>query len=269
MKEFTQETIEAIGSYVYALIDPRKSESHSSRIFYVGKGVGNRCFSHAEAETRWKAGEPNPKLGLIREIRKATGKPPPVSIIAHRLTEGEAHRLEAALISTLQTDCNLVRGKYADDYYLTTAELEGRHSCPLHESELGHRVLLVNLNGGDELPSYPDTEPEDFPRRVLMYWPLSDRNADQVEYIIGVYRQVTRIVFKTRRTADGRAVYERIAKSKKKNGHPNWKRAFAGERSIEKELIWCNRRIIAADGRIATKFPRQVGCQLIGKHSQR
>ncbi len=269
MNEFSQETIEAIGSYVYALIDPQKAESDPSRIFYVGKGMGNRCFSHAKAETRWKAGEPNQKLGLIREIREATGKQPSISIIAHRLTDDGAHQLEASLISTLQTDCNLVRGKYAADYCLSADEVEGRYSRPLHESELGHRVLLVNLNGGDELPSYPDIEPRDFPRRVLMYWPLSDRNADQVEYIIGVYRQVTRLVFKTRRTADGRAVYERTATGKKKNGHPNWKRAFAGDRFPEKELIWCNRRIIASDGRIATKFPRQVGCQLIGKHSQK
>lgn len=269
MTEFSQETIEAIRSYVYALIDPRKKESDASRIFYVGKGVGNRCFAHAEAETRWKAGEPNPKLKLIREIRKDTGESPPVSILAHCLADDEAHRLEAALISTLQTDCNLVRGKYADDYCLTTAGLEGRYSRPMQESELGHRVLLVNLNGGGEMPSYPNIQTEDFSRRVLMYWPLSDRNADQVEYIIGVYRQVTRIVFRTHRTPDGRAIYERIAKSKKTNGHPNWKRAFKGDRCPEKELIWCNRRIIASDGRIATKFPRQVGCQLIGKHSQK
>jgi len=33
--------------YVYLLIDPT-----SGKPFYVGKGVGNRCFSHVEAARR-------------------------------------------------------------------------------------------------------------------------------------------------------------------------------------------------------------------------
>ena len=35
---------EAIGSYVYTLSDPE-----SNKLFYIGKGVGQRAFQHAEA----------------------------------------------------------------------------------------------------------------------------------------------------------------------------------------------------------------------------
>ncbi len=211
MKEFSPETIEVIGGYVYALVDPRRSETDPRRLFYVGKGIGQRCFAHAAAEVKWNRSEgPNPKLKLIRQIRRATGAPPPIQIIAHRLSDEESHRLEAALISVLQTDGNLASGKYAADYNLSASEIEGRYSHPLKESEIGHRVLLVSLNGGKKLPRFPDIRKSDMPRRVLKFWPLSEESANQVEYIVGVYRQLTRRVFKVRQTASGLAVHERI-----------------------------------------------------------
>ena len=40
---FNQQTIESLAYYVYALIDPR-----DNRIFYIGKGKGNRIFQHAK-----------------------------------------------------------------------------------------------------------------------------------------------------------------------------------------------------------------------------
>jgi len=217
MKEFSPETIEAIGSYVYALLDPRKPKADPRRIFYVGKGIGQRCFVHAAAEVKWKrSGEPNPKLQLIREIRRATGAPPPIQLIAHCLSDDESHRLEAALISVLQTDGNLASGKYAADYSLSADEIEGRYSNPLNESAIGHRVLLVSLNGGADLPPFPEIQESDVPRRILKFWPLSEQNADQVEYIVGVYRQLTRRVFKVCQTADGRAVHDELTGERKR-----------------------------------------------------
>jgi hypothetical protein len=138
----------------------------------------------------------------------------------------------------------------------------------LTESSIGYRVLLVSLNGGEHLPPFPEIPEADMPRRVLKFWPLSEQNADQAEYIIGVYLQVTRHVFMVRQTADGRAVHDRINTGEKKNGYPNWKRAFHGERCLEMELLWGNRQIVSSNGDILTKFPRRVGHRLIGKHSK-
>lgn len=44
---FPPEVVEKLKSYVYRLIDPRNGET-----FYVGKGKGNRVFSHVEGEKR-------------------------------------------------------------------------------------------------------------------------------------------------------------------------------------------------------------------------
>ena len=43
-KSFKQSVIEGLKYYFYALVDPR-----DNRIFYVGKGTGNRVYQHAQA----------------------------------------------------------------------------------------------------------------------------------------------------------------------------------------------------------------------------
>ncbi len=59
--EFQQTVKEAIGYYVYALVDPR-----DKKIFYIGKGKGNRVFQHAEAAL-YEKGQ-SLKLETIRSI---------------------------------------------------------------------------------------------------------------------------------------------------------------------------------------------------------
>ena len=40
----SQSTVEKLNYYVYALIDPR-----TNKVFYIGKGKGNRIYAHVEA----------------------------------------------------------------------------------------------------------------------------------------------------------------------------------------------------------------------------
>jgi hypothetical protein len=273
--EFSQETVEAIDNYVYALIDPRERATNPRRIFYVGKGKGQRCFAHAAAAVKWKPkDEPNPRIERIRQIRKATGAPPPIQIIAHKLSEDEAYRLEAALISVLRTDTNFVSGQHGSDYNLAVEKIEGRYSKPLRESAIKHRVLLVSLNGATRekgyewLRPFPEIKEYDMPHRVLRYWRLSDRNADEVEYILGIYRTLVERVFKVHQTADGRAKRERKTLSyKNKNGYPISKQEFRGDRCLEMESLWCNHRIVSSSGEVLTKFRWGMGHRIIGKHS--
>lgn len=173
MSHLSPESVEALGSYVYALIDPRKNQSDPSRVFYVGKGKGQRCFTHADDELKSVTkDEPNPKLQLIREIRVSTGAPPPIEIVAHRLDSEEALRVEAVLIKLLNTDGNLASGKYTAVYWQSYKQIEGRYSDPLSEDDLGHRVLLVSLNGSAKgeapcrrfLRSWTATCPDGFSR---------------------------------------------------------------------------------------------------------
>jgi hypothetical protein len=57
-KLFSSKIIKELKHYVYLLSDPQNNE-----IFYVGKGVGNRVFSHLNDSSK------NDKTDKIKEIR--------------------------------------------------------------------------------------------------------------------------------------------------------------------------------------------------------
>jgi hypothetical protein len=79
--------------YVYALKDPRTSPA---KPFYIGKGTGSRAFDHLVRPDATK------KYARIKEII-AAGSAPMVDILVEDLTEAQALRLEAELISAFGT----------------------------------------------------------------------------------------------------------------------------------------------------------------------
>lgn len=80
--------------YIYALKDPRMSPAHP---FYIGKGTGSRAYDHLVKPDSSK------KFARINEIVGA-GSKPLVAILADDLTESQALKLEAELISAFGTE---------------------------------------------------------------------------------------------------------------------------------------------------------------------
>jgi len=80
--------------YIYALKDPRSSPA---RPFYIGKGTGNRAWEHTLRVDATSKGH------RIKEIQES-GEEVVTAILADDLTEIQALKLEAELISAFGTE---------------------------------------------------------------------------------------------------------------------------------------------------------------------
>ncbi len=101
---FTPAEIKALKFYVYELIDPDSGE-----VFYVGKGWGNRVYSHLKKAIK---GDPSEKADKIRKILQK-GQKPELNIVDSGMTEEEAYDLEGKLIDKYGIDnlTNVQRGQ--------------------------------------------------------------------------------------------------------------------------------------------------------------
>ncbi len=133
---------EKIGFYVYVLIDPI-----SQRPFYIGKGMGNRVFSHVECAI--KKDDSDLKLDKIRSIQKHNQKVE-YCIIRHGLTEKEAFEIESSLIEFGNKFglnlTNLVLGHNSSERGLMSTDdiIRTYNAKPL--LELSDPVIIVNIN---------------------------------------------------------------------------------------------------------------------------
>lgn len=145
VENFNQRTIEALAYYVYALVDPR-----DNKIFYIGKGKGNRVFQHAKDAL--KENDVSLKLDYIRAILKE-GKRVKLYILRHNLTEDIAYVLESTLIDMLTYNkfnrinqlTNLVAGHHQwDEGIRNIDEINEIYNCPkLKINKGGHCFWLV------------------------------------------------------------------------------------------------------------------------------
>jgi GIY-YIG catalytic domain protein len=204
--EFRQKVKEALGYYVYALVDPR-----NSKIFYIGKGKENRVFQHAKGaledilEDALSENAPNLKLDTIRSII-SEGKKVAYYIIRHNLEEKEAYLVESTLIDMLTYSSfnhdnqltNLVAGHHQwDEGIKTIEEINVLYDCAKIEVKDGNYILLVNLN-----QSYNQTKAKGVYKRndiyesTRKYWKICREKAKQIDYVLGVYKGVVRCVIK-------------------------------------------------------------------------
>ncbi len=180
MKEFPRSIFKDLDYYVYIYIDPR-----DDKIFYVGKGNGNRAFSHLNDESE------SDKVKKIKDIRDA-GFEPEIEILVHGLTDEISKKIEASIIDLIGINniTNLQRG-YESKYY-------GRMSCQQlvslynsAEAEIDVPALLITINktfyhGMSSVELYDSTRSA---------WTLGiDR--EKAEYAFAVYEGIVQEVYK-------------------------------------------------------------------------
>ncbi len=246
---FSTLTREKMRCYVYRLVDPRTDEA-----FYVGKGTGDRVFSHMAGDGGDEASQ---KLRTIAEIREA-GFVPVVQIVAHDLDDDKALLLEAVLIRTtgLGTLANRVHGRYTRDLLLTIDDVESRYGArTVDERTLTERVLLVSLNGGRRNTPFPNFQHlhAEVERRTLGDWKVAAKSAARVELVAGVYGGVVRSLFDVRGPSGAAQVHA--------TGRERRLR-FSGRVLTDHPLYLA--RLIGADGRERTTFGPQQAFAYVG-----
>lgn len=191
MECFSQKTQEELSFYVYLLINPL-----DNKIFYVGKGKGNRVFEHAKASLLDL--EENDKLDIIKEII-SKGQNVKHYILRHRLSEKEALLVESAFIDFLTFKdfkfvaniTNVIAGHHQWDEGIKSAEeVEQIYSCELLDmSNKSHRLLCININ-----KTYD--RDKDIYEATRKGWILNPDKANQADYVIAEYRGISRAIFK-------------------------------------------------------------------------
>jgi hypothetical protein len=139
---FDNKSIERLGYYVYALINPENNKP-----FYIGKGLGNRVFNHMEGAL--KSNDISLKLNTIRTIIRNGLKVKHI-ILRHGLTEKEAFEVEASIIDFgnyigLELS-NIVEGHHASGRGLMTTDEVIRHYNAKPLEALLHPVMIININ---------------------------------------------------------------------------------------------------------------------------
>lgn len=178
--ELSQNIIRRLDYYVYIYIDPS-----DNKIFYVGKGNGNRALSHLNDESE------SYKAKKIKEIR-AAGKEPRIEILRHGLDEKTAFNVEAAVIDTIGISnlTNDLRGHDTDQgrmpLWLLPAIFDPRDAI------IEEHAILIRINrryrygiSSDEL--YEST------RGI---WDLSATRCKGVNYAFAIFKGIIMEVYK-------------------------------------------------------------------------
>lgn len=159
---FSPATIESIRSYVYVLAD------QDDKIFYVGKGQGNRVFAHVEEVRRWRAENPMQEFPqaeeeddgeadgmsfkqqrIVQLLRDSVE--PAMYIVREGLTDEQALLIEAVLINVLDWQqkgglTNQAAGHGAARFGLKTVqEIEAIRGESFRLSALSERAAPVLL----------------------------------------------------------------------------------------------------------------------------
>lgn len=190
---FSEKAIESLnGFYVYALIDPR-----NEKVFYIGKGTGNRVFSH-EIESGKSRESEKKKIQQIREIENS-GYSVKRLIVNWGLSENEAFVAEATLINLLNRMpdiqlTNEVSGHHVHES-LTTEEFELQYGAvPLEKEDIKHSILVIKIN---KLYRRGMSE-EELYDAVRGFWAASLKSIEsrKVKYVFGVYNGLIVGVYK-------------------------------------------------------------------------
>ena len=181
MDHFSKTVLEKIKYYVYLYSHPLTGE-----VFYVGKGKGNRVFSHLEDASE------SDKSFYIKEL-KSQNLQPKIEILVHGLdNEEEALRVEASIIDLLGIHnlTNVQLGYRSREYGRMT--IDQINSIYKEEKvKISEPSILIRINQAFRY-NMSAIELYDYTRGV---WKLNPQNAAKARYAFAVYHGTVQEVY--------------------------------------------------------------------------
>lgn len=171
MNKFPPNIIKELGYYVYLYIDPRNKE-----VFYVGKGIGNRCFSHL------KDTKDSEKVARIQDILDS-GLKPQIEILVHGLDEPTSLRVEASVIDLIDVNklTNMVKGHSSSKIGRMSIE----KICSLYspvKADIKEPSLLIKISR----TFHYNTSPQELYDATRQFWRLS-KDREKAKYAFAVF----------------------------------------------------------------------------------
>jgi hypothetical protein len=174
------EITDILKSYVYVYVDPRNGEP-----FYIGKGTGNRLFSHLDDQSDTE------KVARIAEIRQQ-GEEPRIDILRYGLSDSEAALVEAAAIDLIGRPrlTNRVAGFHKGSFGRITSQelITMLRAKPV---EVHHKAILITVNRLYR----SDMTPLELYEVTRGIWVIG-RRREKAEYAMAVYQSVVREVYR-------------------------------------------------------------------------
>jgi hypothetical protein len=177
---FSSAVRKKLGFYVYLYIDPRDNKP-----FYIGKGRGNRAFSHL------RVGADSKKARILNELSKL-GLHPTVEILKYGLTEKEALLVESTAIDLLDIRhlANNVRG-HGSRHGSRGSVQEIQTRLDAKEANIDCPAVLINIT--QKLPH--DVSIPELYDATRSAWRVGADRCDKAKIAICVYRKIIREAF--------------------------------------------------------------------------
>jgi hypothetical protein len=169
---FSETVCGKLAHYVYRLIDPRNGTT-----FYVGRGQGNRVFSHAAGQE--KADDPEDRAALkLKTIWAIKNAGLAVGHVIHRhgMDENQVKEVESALIDAYQGLTNIQIGQDSERGVMHAEEIITLYEA--EEAVFQHKLILINVN--------KTSEDQDIYDAVRYAWKLDHKKAAKCDYVLAV-----------------------------------------------------------------------------------
>ncbi len=211
IKKFSSSTKDELKYYVYRLVDPRNGNT-----FYVGKGKGDRIFTHMN---NMQTPEPNEILSLKEEtIKEILAAGLDVIPIIHRwgLDNETALVVEAALIQAYSLDslANIQNGYGVDDYGANNAETLEKilNVSEYEEDENTPPYIIIKIREETYLKS------KSYYEACRSAWKINKEKASRYLYVLCVIQGIVKEVYRCHKWVsldNGRCkFYGKVAKKK-------------------------------------------------------